>query len=272
MRIIAGEFRSRRLQTPKDAETVRPIPDRVKESLFSLLRGHCEGARVFDLFAGTGAIGLEAVSRGAQRVVLVERDRDVASLLRENIAALGVESRTEVFVGDALGMGALARCPKDVNLAFMDPPYPVVRSALGFRRVMNQAQQVIKRLMPGGFLVLRTPWPLLIDAEDAPSGDDGGGRRAGHARTGAKRSKDDRRRKHKMSLDEIDAWESDQDEEVQAEEVDPEADADAPARVPADLKMPGAVGPETHVYHTMAVHLYMPARSDGTAHAHTEPL
>src|SRR5215475_7819068 len=103
MRIIAGEFRSRRLLTPKDDAVTRPIPDRVKESLFGLLRGHCEGAQVFDGFAGTGALGLEAISRGAGRCVFVEKDKGAAELLRRNIEALGAGDRCELILGDALG-------------------------------------------------------------------------------------------------------------------------------------------------------------------------
>src|ERR1051326_7140833 len=103
MRIIAGEFRSRRLHTPPDDSITRPIPDRVKESLFGLMRGHCEGANVFDGFAGTGAIGLEAISRGAARCVFVEKDRDAAAMLRQNIDSLGAAERSELIIGDALG-------------------------------------------------------------------------------------------------------------------------------------------------------------------------
>jgi 16S rRNA (guanine(966)-N(2))-methyltransferase RsmD len=276
VRIIAGEFRSRRLQTPKDAETVRPIPDRVKESLFSLLRGHCEGARVLDLFSGTGAIGLEAVSRGAAKVVMVERDRDVADLLRSNIASLGVEDRTEVFVGDALGVGALARCPAGVTLAFLDPPYPVVRTMLGFKRVMNQVRQVITRMSPGGFLVLRTPWPLLLEEADAAEdrGHGGGGGRGNRSsRRGADRKNDRakgaRRGKHMLTPDEIESAQADDDDpwlddaEAEVGEGDDASSSPSPVaspvRVPADLKLEIAQGPETHVYHAMAVHLYMPA-------------
>src|ERR1700733_3582842 len=111
MRIISGRFRSRRLLSPKDAATTRPIPDRVKESLFSMLRGNCEGATVIDCFAGTGAIGLEALSLGAAKVVFVERDRKAAELLERNIDLLEVQDETEVVQADALGPAALARCP-----------------------------------------------------------------------------------------------------------------------------------------------------------------
>src|SRR5688572_20146096 len=173
MRIIGGEFRSRRLFTPRDAETTRPIPDRVKESLFGLLRGHCEDAAVFDAYAGTGAIGLEAISRGASRCVFVEKDRDAADLLRKNIETLGVQDRCELVVGDALGPGALARCPRPVNLVFLDPPYPVVRDPLGWKRVRTQFERLIDLLDGDGFAIIRTPWPFLIEVPQAEAGEPG---------------------------------------------------------------------------------------------------
>ncbi len=273
MRIIAGEFRSRLLLTPRDAETVRPIPDRVKESLFSLLRGHFEeanqgaGAHVLDLFAGTGAIGLEAVSRGAAWCVLVEKDRDVADLLRKNIASLGVQGRCEVVVGDALGPSVLARCPDPLNIAFIDPPYPVVRSELGYRRVIAQAGGIIQRLAPGGFLVLRTPWPLFIESPD-----EGIAKPAGRASARAPS-----RRRHRDDSDAA-SWQgaraSDSQRKARGprhESIQPEDDVEALDRAEneehgadptrkrqkADLLIPGAIGPETRVYHQMGVHLYM---------------
>jgi 16S rRNA (guanine(966)-N(2))-methyltransferase RsmD len=166
MRIIAGEFRSRKLETPRDAETTRPIPDRVKESLFAILRGHFEGAAVFDGFAGTGAIGLEAVSRGAARCIMVEKNRDVAAILRRNVEVLGAGDRCEVVVGDALGPGALSRCPEPVDLVFLDPPYDLVRDPVGWKRVRAQMEQLVARLADDGFAALRTPWPFLHDAPE----------------------------------------------------------------------------------------------------------
>ena len=162
MRIIAGEFRRRLLRTPPDGEVVRPIPDRVKESLFAMLQGNCEDASVFDAFAGTGAIGLEAISRGAASCLFIERDRNVAKILQHNIDSLGVGDRCEVLLGDALGAGALARAPRPLTLAFLDPPYPLVREALGFKRVMAQAAALVELLADDGFLILRVPHPLTI--------------------------------------------------------------------------------------------------------------
>ncbi|TMV15607.1 16S rRNA (guanine(966)-N(2))-methyltransferase RsmD [Arenibacterium halophilum] len=126
MRIIAGRFRGRAL-TPLgkgDAGAhLRPTPDRVRESLFSILaaRGVVDGARVLDLFAGTGALGLEALSRGADHVTFVENGRTGASLIQRNAKLLGVADSTHLLRMDATKLGANTAQPAD--LVFLDPPY-----------------------------------------------------------------------------------------------------------------------------------------------------
>ncbi len=270
MRIIAGEYRSRRLYTPADGEVTRPIPDRVKESLFGMLRGHCEGANVFDGFAGTGAIGLEAVSRGAARCVLVESDREIVKLLKHNVETLGCGDRCEVFQGDALGAGALARAPRPLTLAFLDPPYPLVRETIGFRRVMAQLATLIDLLTPDGFAVLRTPWPLMHDATAGevavPFVEEHRERTKKDKRGEIKRGRSWRRYADNLDptraaeqlgggepVEEDDALEP---EVIAASTPAPPAAAPKPNKVAADMRLPNAVGPETHVYHGMAVHLY----------------
>lgn len=254
MRIIAGEFRSRRLLTPPDDSITRPIPDRVKESLFGLLRGHCEGASVFDGFAGTGAIGLEALSRGASRCVFIEQDKGIGAMLSRNIETLGVQDRSELVIGDALGPGALARAPRPLTLAFLDPPYPLVQEAVGFKRTMAQAQKLVDLLSLDGFVVLRTPWPLK-HKQGSPSPVSPPPPKRGKGRFDRK------------------AWEREVLEPratpgraahgltARDEELEEMAEA-SPTTAKAvwtevDLHLPNAQGPETHVYHNMAVHLYM---------------
>ena len=100
LRVIAGELRGRRLATPEGNAT-RPTGDRVRESLFDLLGPGQGGARVLDLFAGSGALGIEALSRGAAHAVFVERDRDALRVLRANLAALALSGRSTVVAGDA---------------------------------------------------------------------------------------------------------------------------------------------------------------------------
>lgn len=258
MRIIAGEFRRRLLETPPDASTTRPIPDRVKESLFSLLRGHFENANVFDGFSGTGAIGLEAVSRGARRVVCVEKSRDVAAILGRNVKTLQCEDRVEVICGDALGPGALARCPRPLTLAFLDPPYPMMREPGSFRRVMTQLQALIALLSDDGFAVLRTPHPLLLQtAPAAPVEEIEPPRRKFRKTKGRDRSKG------RETIDSDADFEEDESMEVReepSEQAPAEPDPALPPPIPADLTLPTALGPETHLYQSMAIHLYMRKR------------
>jgi len=157
LKIIAGEFKSRQLEAPRDASVTRPYPARVREAVFNLLRGWFEGARVLDLFAGVGSMGLEAVSRGAAHVLLVERDKRVYSFLQRNIEALGCGDRAEAMMSDALGPTCLARAPRPLDIAFVDPPYPIMADER--RRPMVLAQIARLRGIMGdrGFIILRSP-------------------------------------------------------------------------------------------------------------------
>jgi 16S rRNA G966 N2-methylase RsmD len=251
----------------------------VKESLFSLLRGNCEGASVLDAFAGTGAIGLEAVSRGAARCVFVERDRKIADLLQANIESLGCEDRCELVRSDALGPATLARAPRPVTLAFFDPPFPIVLDPEGWERLKRQFGRVIDLLSDDGFAVLRTPWPLrheeLIHAD---------GRREWRSvlvGMRAKKERDLNTRRHPSQQEDVEdkvwegaevdvdaiAEESEQDiidamEMPAARDRDVRSDVEI-VRHDVDITFPNAVGPETHIYGSQAVHLYMRKKPDG---------
>ncbi|MBB3331987.1 16S rRNA (guanine966-N2)-methyltransferase [Halomonas campaniensis] len=120
LRLIGGDYR-RRLLPVLDSPGLRPTPDRVRETLFNWLAAATPGARVLDLFAGTGALGLEALSRGARKASFVERDPRVARQLEENLATLQADERGRVIVGDALTF--LAEGPTPCSLAFLDPPF-----------------------------------------------------------------------------------------------------------------------------------------------------
>ncbi len=121
MRIVAGEWRGRRIAAPDDAR-VRPTADRVREAWLSIVHPRLVGARVLDLFAGSGALGLEALSRGAAHADFVEMHAPSLRTLRANIALLGAGDRATVHRGDALRFaGSLERDAYDV--AFADPPY-----------------------------------------------------------------------------------------------------------------------------------------------------
>ena len=121
IRVIAGEFRSRRLKTPAGDKT-RPTAERVREAWFSILQRPVRGARVVDLFAGCGALGLEALSRGATTADFVETNRFALAALKANITTLKVANRTTIHRVDALKFAGTLQ-PGQYDVAFADPPY-----------------------------------------------------------------------------------------------------------------------------------------------------
>src|SRR5450432_1284909 len=122
MRVIAGEFRSRRLKSiPGDA--TRPTPDRLRETLFNILAPRIEGATFLDAYAGTGAVGIEALSRGARHAWFLEKNRVALEAIRENLESLKLERRASVVAGPVLL--TLEHYPADI--VFLDPPYSLER-------------------------------------------------------------------------------------------------------------------------------------------------
>jgi 16S rRNA (guanine966-N2)-methyltransferase len=130
-RIIGGSAGGRRISTPRGSST-RPTSDRVREALFSAVESWCgslAGLRVLDLYAGSGAVGLEARSRGAGVVTLVEHDRRTAGMITANVQTLGFHKQVEVIVGTV--DATLSRPPRaPYDLVFSDPPYPLIASAV----------------------------------------------------------------------------------------------------------------------------------------------
>ncbi len=123
MRIVAGSFGGRRIRSPAGAG-IRPTTDRVREAIFSIIAAHVREAHVLDLFAGTGALGLEALSRGASRAVFVDRSSEAVSLVRLNIELCGVKDRAIVIQGAVHeSIRRLALKGELFSLIFMDPPY-----------------------------------------------------------------------------------------------------------------------------------------------------
>jgi 16S rRNA (guanine966-N2)-methyltransferase len=128
MRIVSGRFRGRTLKAPGDA-ALRPTSDKVRQAIFNILEHagfaadfSLEGARVVDLFAGTGALGLEALSRGAKYCLFIEDAAESRAIIRENVEALGLTGASKIWRRDATNLGALdTLAPFD--LAFLDPPY-----------------------------------------------------------------------------------------------------------------------------------------------------
>src|SRR5262245_53566408 len=146
MRIVGGRFRGRALAAPGD-ERIRPTSDRVREAVFNILAHGVpsfalEGARVLDLFAGTGALGLEALSRGAAYCLFVEEDAGARGLIRRNIETLGLTGTTKVFRRDATNLGPAGN-RGGFGLVFLDPPY---EQGLAQRALVSAAQ--------GGWLAL----------------------------------------------------------------------------------------------------------------------
>lgn len=133
MRVIAGEWRGRPLVAPK-GDTTRPTADRTREALFSMLAsrmGSFEGLAVADLFAGSGALGLEALSRGAASCLFVEQDKAALDALRANIAKLGAKG-AEIRAGSALALGPAV---KPLDLILMDPPYATGAGAVALDKL-----------------------------------------------------------------------------------------------------------------------------------------
>ncbi len=181
MRIIAGTHRGRPLLGPKDAKTTRPITDRVKETLFNRLAslGVLGEGQAVEVFCGTGSLGLEALSRGAGHCTFVDRDRDAVARLKQNLDALGFSDRATVHQASASPTAWALRIPEtSVNVAFVDPPFPMVRDAqpdrtepdgsgqvdtgpAGAPVIPREVQPVFDalrpKLEPGGVLVYRTP-------------------------------------------------------------------------------------------------------------------
>jgi 16S rRNA (guanine966-N2)-methyltransferase len=155
VRVVAGEFKGRRL-TARAGEEVRPTSDRAREALFSMLGG-VAGLEVLDLFAGTGALAIEALSRGATRATLIDVRTDIA---RANVEALGLEDRAEVVTGDALQF--LRDDERRFDLILCDPPY-----RLAARLGPDLDQLLPPRVRPGGRIVAessaREPLELALE-------------------------------------------------------------------------------------------------------------
>lgn len=157
MRIIAGEKRGMTILGPQTNGT-RPVTDRVKESIFNILQNYdsMDGKWVADLFCGTGSMGLEAISRGAEHVVFVERDHRVVEILKKNIAKGRFEDRSKVVRANAFKVGAASLEDRKFDFVFVDPPYAMSRdvgenSQLGFLLKLLGGQ-----ITPEAVVIVRT--------------------------------------------------------------------------------------------------------------------
>jgi 16S rRNA (guanine966-N2)-methyltransferase len=170
MRISGGQARGIHLATPK-GDAVRPATDSLRQSVFSSLGERVEGARVLDLFAGTGAYGLEAISRGATTAMWVEKHRATFELLRRNIASVCVsmerdESGLMVRCGDAITVPWIDDLPPP-DLVFVDPPYPIIEKVAP--KIFTRLRKLLRRddsplvvfELPGEMTVFPRGWELI---------------------------------------------------------------------------------------------------------------
>lgn len=137
MRVIAGKFRSRQLKSLKGM-ALRPTSDRLRETLFNVIADRVEGSRFLDVFAGTGAVGIEALSRGAREAVFIENHAPAAALIEKNLESLGLRTEARVLAVDAARglqrLAAEAAAKRNYDIAFLDPPYAAVED---YRRVLS---------------------------------------------------------------------------------------------------------------------------------------
>lgn len=189
MRIIAGDHRGRTILGPADAETTRPIIDRVKEALFNRLTslgllqpdGDNDSWSVVDVFSGTGSLGLEALSRGAASCTFVDQDRTAVTRLQENLDALKLGDRGQIVQGSALaGYWAASLRPGSVQVAFIDPPYAMMEDETQRAEVLDMICRLSPILEAGGVVMVRTPREIELgelEAYDGPGVADYGGMR-----------------------------------------------------------------------------------------------
>jgi 16S rRNA (guanine966-N2)-methyltransferase len=151
VRIIAGQRRGHKIDGPKSSAEMRPTSDLVRESLFNIVGGLMDGRVAIDLFAGTGAIGLEALSRGARRAVFIEKNRENVGLIHRNIATLRYEDRAQVRLADAYRWARSFSPFEQSPLAlFLDPPY----RHLEIRRTeLNRLLTALVEKLPGGSFI-----------------------------------------------------------------------------------------------------------------------
>ena len=149
MRVITGKARGINLKTPEGLQT-RPTADRVKEALFSIIQFDIPGARVLDLFGGTGQLGIEALSRGAKSATFVDASNTACNLIRENLKRTRLQEEGRVICSDYLAF--LGRCSEKYDIIFLDPPYAEVFLENALNRITE-----IDILQSGGIIITERP-------------------------------------------------------------------------------------------------------------------
>jgi 16S rRNA (guanine966-N2)-methyltransferase len=183
MRIIAGQRRGHKIDGPRASAGTQPTSDFVRESLFNIVRELIVDRLVIDLFAGTGALGLEALSRGAERAIFVERDRENVELILRNIGTLRYEDRTQVRLADAYRWVRSFQPPTDQNVAvFLDPPYREYELRAG--RLNQMIGHLVDHLPAGSLVALEAG--RILDARILPEYESWDIRRYGDTRIAIK--------------------------------------------------------------------------------------
>ena len=159
MRVIAGRFKGRRLKSPS-WEGLRPTSDKVRETLFNVLAPRIEGAHVLDGYAGTGAVGIEALSRGAAHVTFIEKDRRATALIGENLAACGVEGGYTIRCAEVAAALDALPATDAFDLILLDPPYDIVN-------VSAALETAASHVAAGGLVVLERATRRDPDVPDA---------------------------------------------------------------------------------------------------------
>ena len=157
MRVITGSARGVRLKTPNGMKT-RPTTDRVKEAVFSMVQFEIEGRKFLDLFAGTGQMGIEALSRGASRAVFVDGWKDACALVRENLRLSRLSDRASVVQGDYLSY--LQSCREKFDIVFLDPPYAEVFLENALKKISE-----IDILSDRGIIICERPAEKRLDLD-----------------------------------------------------------------------------------------------------------
>lgn len=149
IRVIAGRFGGRKLDAPDDKNTrTKPMGERIRNALFNSLGSEIDGARILDAFAGTGSVGIEALSRGASRATFVERDKIAAKILSNNVVSLGLENETEVIKTSVSNWLSTSQ-PESYDIIFADPPY--------HDEQLSTVSKLFSLLKPNGLMVLSHP-------------------------------------------------------------------------------------------------------------------
>lgn len=160
VRIIAGKFGGRILDTPKTRRT-HPMGERIRNAIFNTLTDRLDGANILDVFAGTGALGIEAISRGAERATLIERDRIAQKAIYNNIELLGIDDKAKLIRSNVSGWLSTST-EYGFDIIFVDPPY------YDIKKHETTVSRLLTRLSSGGLLLLSKPGRDKLEIECPP--------------------------------------------------------------------------------------------------------